>query len=125
MIERSLSRVGSQRRPVTAEVTGSSPVGTAKSKRYSESLNQDFKNDSAESLRREWDFMGNKEIDTTPPSSVGTFHEGCLSGFVEIENRNNYSPIISGRGKCGSSSFGRAPSFQVGGGQFEPGLPLT
>ena len=24
----------------------------------------------------------------------------------------------------GSSSFGRAPSFQVGGGQFEPGLPL-
>jgi hypothetical protein len=28
------------------------------SKRYSESLNQDFTNDSAECLRREWDIVG-------------------------------------------------------------------
>ena len=65
------------------------------SRRYSESSNQDFKNDSAECLRREWDIVGTKESDTPPPSSVGTFHEGRLAGFVEIENRNNYSPIIS------------------------------
>jgi hypothetical protein len=42
--------------------------------------------------------MGIKESDTPPPSSVGTFYEGCLAGFVEIENRNNYSPVISGWG---------------------------
>ncbi len=64
------------------------------SKGYSESSNQDLKNDSAECLRREWDIIGTKEIDTSPPSSVGTFHEGCLAGFVEIENRNNYSLSI-------------------------------
>jgi hypothetical protein len=51
------------------------------SKRYSESSNQDLKNDSAESLRREWDFMGIKESDTPPPISVGWFYEGCLGGF--------------------------------------------
>lgn len=65
------------------------------SKRYSESLNQDLNNDFAECLRREWDIMGSKGIDTVPPSSVGTFHEGCLAGFVEIENRNNYPLGIS------------------------------
>ena len=31
------------------------------SKRYSESSNQDFKNDSAECLRREWDIVATKE----------------------------------------------------------------
>jgi hypothetical protein len=40
------------------------------SKRYSESSNQDFKNDSAECLRREWDIVGIKGADTAPPSSV-------------------------------------------------------
>ena len=65
------------------------------SKRYSESSNQDLKNGSAESLRREWDFIGNMEKDTSPPSSVGTFHEGGLAGFVEIENRKNYLSVIS------------------------------
>ena len=70
------------------------------SKRYSESSNQDFKNDSAECLRRERDIVGIKGTDTAPPSSVGTFHEGCLAGFVEIENRNNYSPVISRWGEC-------------------------
>ena len=50
------------------------------SKRYSESSNQDLKNDSAESLRCEWDFMGTKEINTTPPSSVDFFNWGCPSG---------------------------------------------
>jgi len=53
--------------------TGSNPVLTAMSKRYSESSNQDFKNDSAECLRREWDIVGTKESDTPPPSSVGCF----------------------------------------------------
>ena len=52
---------------------GSNPILTAMSKRYSESSNQDFKNDSAECLRREWDIMGTKESDTTPPSSVDFF----------------------------------------------------
>ena len=37
---------------------GSNPVLTTMSKRYSESLNQDFTNDSAECLRREWDIVG-------------------------------------------------------------------
>ena len=46
---------------------------TAMSKRYSESSNQDLKNDSAECLRREWDIMGTKESDTPPPSSVDFF----------------------------------------------------
>ena len=40
-----------------------------------------------------------KEMDTFSPSSVGTFNEGCLAGFVEIENRNNYSLVISEWGK--------------------------
>ena len=90
---------------VTVEITGSNPVRIAMSKRYSESSNQDLKNDSAESLRREWNFMGKQEQDTPPPSSVGTFHEGCLTGFVEIENRNNYSSVISRWG-----NFGRCPN---------------
>ena len=59
--------------PCHGEVPGSIPGGTAMSKRYSESSNQDFKNDSAECLRREWDIMGIKESDTPPPSSVGCF----------------------------------------------------
>jgi hypothetical protein len=46
---------------------------TAMSKRYSESSNQDLKNDSAECLRREWDIVGTKESDTPPPSSVDFF----------------------------------------------------
>jgi hypothetical protein len=31
--------------------------------------------------------------------SVGTFHGGRPTGFVEIENRINYSPVISRWGK--------------------------
>ncbi len=54
-------------------VTGSNPVLTAMSKRYSGSSNQDLKNDSAECLRREWDIVGIKESDTPPPSSVDFF----------------------------------------------------
>ena len=76
--------------------TGSSPVLTTMSKRYSESSNQDFKNDSAECLRREWDIVGIKESDTPPPSSVDCFQEGCLTGFWNSrKNRNNYSSVIS------------------------------
>jgi len=76
--------------------TGSNPVLTTMSRRYSESSNQDFKNDSAECLRREWDIVGTKESDTPPPSSVDCFQEGCLTGFWNSrKNRNNYSPIIS------------------------------
>ena len=54
-------------------VTGSNPVLTTMSKRYSGSSNQDLKNDSAECLRREWDIVGTKESDTPPPSSVDFF----------------------------------------------------
>ena len=54
-------------------IAGSSPALTAMSKRYSESLVQDLNNEPAECLRREWDIMGTKEGDTTPPSSVGCF----------------------------------------------------
>ena len=39
--------------------------------------------------------QGIKDINTIPPSSVGTFHGGCPAGFVEIENRKNYSLVIS------------------------------
>jgi len=42
--------------------------------------------------------VGIKESDTPPPSSVGTFYGGRPAGFVEIENRINYSPVISGWG---------------------------
>jgi hypothetical protein len=51
------------------------------SKRYSESSNQDYKNDSAECLRREWDIVGIKESDTPPPSSVGCFQRVRPAGF--------------------------------------------
>lgn len=61
--------------------TGSNPVLITMGKRYPESSNQDFKNDSAECLRREWDIMGIKGTDTIPPSSVGCFHWGCPAGF--------------------------------------------
>ena len=37
---------------------GSNPLPTTMGKRYSESSNQDLKNDSAECLRREWDIVG-------------------------------------------------------------------
>jgi len=40
--------------------TGSNPVLTTMSKRYSESLVQDLNNGLAECLRREWDILGNK-----------------------------------------------------------------
>ena len=53
--------------------TGSSPVLTAMSERYSESSNQDLKNDSAECLRREWDIVGIKESDTPHPRSVDLY----------------------------------------------------
>ena len=53
--------------------TGSNPVLTAMSKRCSESLVQDLNNELAECLRREWDIVGTKESDTTPPSSVDFF----------------------------------------------------
>ena len=95
-------------------VIGSNPVLITMGKRYPQSSNQDLKNDSAECLRREWDIRGTKEIDTSPPSSVGTFHEGCLAGFVEIENRNNYSSIISRWGNLRMSPKGMAPHFQCG-----------
>ena len=48
--------------------TGSIPVPTTMSKRYSESSNQDFKNDSAECLRREWDIFGIMDDENPPPS---------------------------------------------------------
>ena len=54
-------------------ITGSNPVLIAMSKRYSESLNQDLNNDSAECLRRERDIVGTKESNTPPPSSVDFF----------------------------------------------------
>jgi hypothetical protein len=71
------------------------------SKRYSESLIQVLNNGfgSKEDIVNA-SFVGTKESDTPPPSSVGTFHEGCLADFVEIENRNNYSPVISRWGEC-------------------------
>ena len=59
--------------PIPDVGAGSNPVLTTMSKRYSESSNQDFKNDSAECLRREWDFVGTKESDTPPPSSCWLF----------------------------------------------------
>jgi hypothetical protein len=40
--------------------TGSNPVLTTMSKRYSESLVQDLNNGLAECLRREWDILGTK-----------------------------------------------------------------
>lgn len=62
--------------------TGSSPALTTMSRRYSESSNQDFKNDSAECLRREWDIVGTKESDTPPPSSCWMFLTGKTSRFL-------------------------------------------
>ena len=61
------------------------------SKRYSESSNQDFKNDSAECLRREWDIMGTKENDTPPPSSVDCFQGVRSAGFLKGKTGNIYS----------------------------------
>ena len=54
---------------------GSIPIRTAMSKRYSESSNQDLKNDSAECLRREWDIVGIKETAQLLLRSV-TFFNG-------------------------------------------------
>ena len=91
-----------------AVIHGSNPCRGSMSKRYSESSNQDLKNDSAESLRREWDFVGIKESDTPPPSSVDCFHEGCLAGFWNSrKNRNNYSSVISRWGHKESWQSGR------------------
>jgi len=47
--------------------------------------------------------MGQKETDTTPPSSVDFFYEGCLGGFWKGKNPNNYSPVISRWGNIVSS----------------------
>ena len=46
---------------------------TAMSKRYSESSNQDLKNDSAECLRREWDIVGTKEDTQLVPVVLDVF----------------------------------------------------
>ena len=53
--------------------SGSIPGGTTMSKRYSESSNQDFKNDSAECLRREWDIVGTKEDTQLLPVVLDVF----------------------------------------------------
>jgi hypothetical protein len=61
--------------------TGSNPVLIAMSERYSESLNQDLNNDSAECLRRERDIVGTKESNTPPPSSVDFFNGDAQQVF--------------------------------------------
>jgi hypothetical protein len=53
--------------------TGSNPDLTSMSKRYSESSNQDLKNDSAECLRREWDIVGTKEDTQLLPVVLDVF----------------------------------------------------
>jgi hypothetical protein len=49
---------------IMAARAGSTPALSTMSKRYSESSNQDLKNDSAECLRREWDIMGYRMLHT-------------------------------------------------------------
>ena len=72
-------------------VAGSSPVLTSMSKRYSQSSNQDFKNDSAECLRREWDIFGTKDDENLLHRNLDFFHRGCPTGFLKGKNRYDYS----------------------------------
>ena len=92
-------------------VTGSNPVLTTMSKRYSESSNQDFKNDSAKCLRREWDIMGTKGTDTIPPSSVDV-----LSGKTRrVFERKNQEYLLIGISGGETWSGGNWLPYKLGG----------
>ena len=60
---------------------GSIPGGTAMSKRYSESSNQDYKNGSAECLRREWDIVGIKRQTHSLPVVLDVFTRDASQVF--------------------------------------------
>ena len=62
-------------------LAGSNPVLTTMSKRYSESSNQDFKNDSAECLRREWDIVGIKGLTQSLPVVLDVFNGDAQQVF--------------------------------------------
>ena len=55
---------------------------TAMSKRYSESSNQDLKNDSAECLRREWDIFGIMDDENLLHRNLDFFSSGMPSRFL-------------------------------------------
>jgi len=64
-------------------ITGSIPVLTTMSKRYSESSNQDFKNDSAECLRREWDIFGIMDDENLLHRNLDFFSSGMPCRLFE------------------------------------------